>query len=239
MRCIAVDDEPLALRKLCDYVSRVPYLELAGQFSKPVQALAFIHQSGTDLLFLDIQMDLLTGIQLLESLHPRPYVIITTAYPQFALKGFDLAVTDYLLKPYNFERFIKATDRVWRRFTGRNEYNANTASQAGSSDYLFVKSGRLTECIRPSEIIYVEGMSEYLAIHLPGRKIITLLSFAKLEQLLPAGHFVRIHRSFLVPFEKIESIGQHVVRVGQRELPVGEKYRENFLKMISGWQSGG
>lgn len=238
MRCLAIDDEPLALKKLGDYVSRVSYLELKGQFGRPVQALEFIHMHAVDLLFLDIQMDLLTGIQLLESLHPRPFVIITTAYPQFALKGFDLDVSDYLLKPFNFDRFLKATDRVYKRFCERGRSTVRHETTPEPPGCLFVKNGRVTECINPSEILYVEGMSEYLAIHLEGRKVVTLMSFGNLEKQLPAGKFLRIHRSYMVSIEKIESLGSRFVRVMNRNLPIGDKYREALLENIKHLRHG-
>jgi len=233
MRCIAIDDEPLALLKITEYISRVSFLELMGQFGKPIDALEYLHHNKVDLIFLDIQMDLLTGIQLLEILHEKPFIILTTAYGQYALKGYELDVSDYLLKPFNFERFLKAADKVYNHFHERRAVVGNQPPWlAVPGKYLFVKNGNHTEKIDPSDILYVEGMREYLGIHLPGRKILTLLSFQKLEEKLPPGQFIRIHKSYMVPVSKIQSVGPHHVKINQVELPIGEHYRGPLLKLI-------
>jgi two-component system, LytTR family, response regulator len=233
MRCIAIDDEPLALRKVCDYIARIPYLEQAGCFLRPLDAIGFLHQHKVDLIFLDIQMDLLTGIQFLELLDTRPFVIITTAYPQFALKGYDLDVNDYLLKPFTFDRFLKAVERVGKRFCKRDMPVPANEVTLPKESCLFVKSGRVIERIDPCDILFVEGMSEYLAIHLPQRKILTLMSFARLEQRLPPDQFIRIHKSYLVRIDRIGAASRHSVKISELELPVGGKYRENLMKRIT------
>jgi len=234
MRCIVVDDEPLALEKIAGYVSRVPFLTLNGKFGKPLEALGYLHHHEVDLIFLDIQMDLLTGIQLLEILRKKPYIVITTAYDQYALKGFELDVSDYLLKPFNFDRFLKAVEKVYSLYSRRNSMPEDP-KEAGKTeeDILFIKNGYRIEKVDPAEILYVEGMREYLGIHLPGRRILTLLTFQKLEEKLPHGQFIRIHKSYLIAVNKIQSIGTHHVRINNVDLSIGEHYRPAFLKRIN------
>jgi len=233
MRCIAVDDEPLALEKIAGYISVVPFLTLMGKFGKPMEALDYLHHHEVDLIFLDIQMDLLTGIQLLEVLRKKPFVVVTTAYDQYALKGYELDVTDYLLKPFNFERFLKAVDKVYSLYSERKPtFDFRKENDIVCENMLFIKNGYQVEKIDPDEIFFIEGMREYLGIHLQNRKILTLLTFQKLEEKLPPGQFIRIHRSYLVSVSKIQSIRAHSIRIKNVELPIGDHYRPDFLKRI-------
>jgi DNA-binding LytR/AlgR family response regulator len=231
LRCIAIDDEPLAIEKLSGYMARVPFLSNEGCFLNPLEAMAFLHAHEIDLMFLDIQMDELTGIQLLEILKTSPKVIITSAYDQYALKGYELDVSDYLLKPFNFERFMKAVNKVYEscRSTGFPTQKLPDSSQ---SDYIFFKDGSKIERVNIFDILYVEGMKEYLRIHTATSQVLTLMSFKKLEELLPPGKFIRIHKSFLIALDKIQRVENQQVTVAGKQLQIGDTYKSAFYEII-------
>jgi DNA-binding LytR/AlgR family response regulator len=220
--CIAVDDEPLALEKLVSFVGKLPFLKLEASFGRPVDALAYLTAHKTDLLFLDIQMEAMTGLDLLAALPKRPQVILTTAYSEYALKGYEFEVADYLLKPYSFERFAQAVNKAVKRMEVRETEDGLAV------DFIFVK----TECrlvkVLLSEIFYIEGMRDYRCIHTSTGKILTQQTFASFEEQLPKLQFARIHKSYLVSLSKIESIEKHRVKIGKELLPVGESFREAF-----------
>ncbi len=235
IRCTAVDDEPLALKQMEDYISRMPGLALDGAFLNGIEAMYHMQTKGTDLLFLDIQMDHINGIQLLESMRVTPLVILTTAYEKYAIKGFELDVCDYLLKPIAFERFVKACNKAITLLTGRQKIETVTTQgiPVGTEDYIFVKCDYRICRIEIDQILYIEGCRDYLKIHTPERTYITLMSFKKLEAQLPENAFFRIHKSFLVPLGKIDSIGRNTIRISTREIPVGEVYKQGFFKILA------
>lgn len=227
INCVVVDDEPLAVSKLENFIARVPALRFLRSFDNSLDALSWLKENPADLVFLDIQMEGLTGIQLLETADLKSRIIITSAYDQYAIKGFELNVTDYLLKPFSFERFVKAVNKVM-------EYYARP--DAGKTDseeskYLFVKTEYRYERIDIDDILYIEGMKDYLRIVCSGRKIMTLQSFSMIEESLPARKFCRVHKSFMVAIDKIRSVERGVVLVGDRRIPVSSTYRESFYKM--------
>lgn len=233
IRCIAIDDEPLALQKITTYISRVPYLELAGSFGNPMDGLVFVRDHPVDLIFLDIQMDQLTGLQFLEVVEGHPCIIITTAYDQFALKGFEFDVTDYLLKPISFERFLKSINKVHQQLAGISGSQKTETTVNSAINFLFIKDGKRLEKIDVNEILYIEGMREYLRIHIPERALMTLMSFSKLSDFLPPDMFCRIHKSFMVAIGKIRSYDNNHVWIGNAELPIGDNYRLNFFAMLN------
>jgi DNA-binding LytR/AlgR family response regulator len=235
IKCIAIDDEPLALDIIKDYCSRVPYLELIQTFDNAVHSIDFIRANKLDLMFLDIQMDELTGIQLLNVLKNRPFVIFTTAYPNYALQGFDLDVADYLLKPISFERFIKAVDKVYEKmqieFLQKSASSHETTSGI-KDDYFFVKTEFHFEKVLFSEILYIEGMGDYLRIVTPHKRIMSLLNFKKMEDMLPEANFCRVHKSYIVALDKIESIERNRIKIGDMIIPISDTYKKPFFDFL-------
>jgi DNA-binding LytR/AlgR family response regulator len=214
-----VDDNPLAVEKLEGFIRQMPLLNLHGSFSGGIEALAFLKSQPVDLVFLDIQMDQFTGLQFLESLQNRPKIIIVSAYGEYAVQGFEYAVSDYLLKPYSFERFLRAIDKVQHEF-------GNTSRK----EYMFVKTEYRMERIDFADILYIEGQGAYLRIITAGVKIMTLMSFQAMEALLPPDRFMRVHKSYLVALDKIGSIERNIIRIGEERIPVGNSYREKLRK---------
>jgi two-component system, LytTR family, response regulator len=229
INCIAIDDEPLALSKLEGFITKVPELKLIWTFDNAIEAIGWLKENSTDLIFLDIQMEQLTGIQFLETTGTKTCVILTTAYDQYAIKGFDLNVTDYLLKPYSFERFLKSVDKVMEVFV-KKEDPEHSDNQHDS--FIFVKTEYRLERIDLDDILYVEGMKDYLRIICRDKKIMTLQSFARLEETLPAKRFCRVHKSFIVAIDKIKSVERGVIIIADKRIPVSNTYKENFFSKI-------
>lgn len=237
IKCIAVDDEPLALVKMEDYIRKVPFLELKGSFDDPMRALEFLKQNQVDLLFLDIRMDSLTGIQLLEVLSRRPKVILTTAYDSYALKGYELEVSDYLLKPISFDRFLKAVEKVYDELKVSNEPRQISSVSTpqhipAHPEYFFIKTEYRMQKVFFKEILFIEGMKDYLRIHTIKERIMTLMNFTKMEQILPGDNFVRIHKSYIIALDKIESIEKSKVRISTYDIPIGEMYKKAFMEIL-------
>lgn len=224
--CIAVDDEPLALEKIVSFVNRLPFLTMKGTFDNAVDALAYLTENKTDLLFLDIQMEIMTGLDLLAALPEKPQVILTTAYSEYALKGYEFEVTDYLLKPTSFERFAQAVNKAVKRLSEK------PAQQETIPDFIFVKTDYRLVKVMLSDILFIEGMSDYRCIHGTTGKILTQQTFGSFEEQLPSTQFARIHKSYMVALSKIESIEKHRVKIGKELLPVSESYRERFYRII-------
>lgn len=225
--CIIIEDEPLAADKLEGFVKRSPYLELNGKFHSSLEGLKYIKENPIDLVFLDIQMDEMTGIELLESLSQKPHVILTTAYQEYALRGYELHVSDYLLKPFDFTRFLKAVDKVYEDFSLRTQ----ASDKQGNN--LFVKTEYRIEKVPIDSIRYIEGMSDYLRIHTSeGKPIMCLQKFASFEAALPGNNFVRVHKSYLVAIDKINSIERSVIRMGEVHIPIGKTYQDKFFELL-------
>jgi len=222
--CIAIEDEPLAMERLRDFILKVPFLNLLKTFDNGVDAIEFLGLSHVDLMFLDVQMDGLSGIQLLESVHDKPEVIITTAFDKYALKGFELNVSDYLLKPYTFERFMQAVARVHEKL------NSN---QSQNPAFVFIKTEYRLEKIFMDNILFVEGIRDYRKIHTLDKAIMTLDTFGELEKVLPEKLFCRVHKSYIVSMSKIESIERDRIKIGKALIPVSETYKENFYKLVA------
>jgi two-component system LytT family response regulator len=229
INCIAIDDEPLALSKLEGFIAKVPDLRLIRTFDNAIDAVGWIKVNPVDLIFLDIQMEQLTGIQFLEATGPSSSVIITSAYDQYAIKGFELNVTDYLLKPFSFQRFLQAVNKVLEHFSQKHESN-RIASE--NDDYIFVKTEYRLERVDIESILYIEGMKDYLRIVCTDKKIMTLQSFAKLEESLPSKKFCRVHKSFIVAIDKIKSVERGVIIIADQRIPVSNTYKENFYSRI-------
>lgn len=223
--CIIVEDEPLALERTKDYVLKLPFLNLLSTFDNAIDALAFLSSHKVDLIFLDINLGEFSGIQLLETSVLSSQVILTTAYQEYALKGFDLKVTDYLLKPFTFERFIQAVDRVLSRLPAKPSVVAK--------NFIFVKTENRLEKVVLREIIYIEGMRDYRKIHTLTKRIMTLQTFAEFERQIPPNILCRVHKSYMVALDKIDSIEKSTIKIKDRIVPISETYRQRFFSLIN------
>ena len=227
IKCIVIDDEPLAIEKLSIYISKISWLKHEASFSNAIDALNYLKTNDIDLIFLDIQMDEFSGIQFLESLKTFHKVIITSAYTEYAIKGYEFDVTDFLLKPFGFERFITATDRV---------FNQLVDSKTIKRNYLFIKSGYNMERVMIDEILYIEGMLEYLQIVTTRNKLMTLQTFSNIESVLPLSNFMRVHKSFIVAIDKIDMVERNIIKIKDKKIPVGISYKDRFDKLLIGLQ---
>ena len=233
LTCITVDDEPLALDQMADFISRIPYLELKASFKKGIDALYFLKENKTDLIFLDIHMDDISGIQILKTLKNKPFVILTTAYDQYALEGYELEVNDYLLKPISFERFVKAVEKIINLKINANNLSIPIASTVQFPEYIFVRADYRMRKVVLNDILFIEGYKDYLKFHLSQKKpVVSRVSFKKLESILPPKGFIRIHKSFLVSVDKIDSIGRNAIKVGEHTIVIGEAYKDRFFKFL-------
>lgn len=224
IKCIIVEDEPLATKVLADYISQVPFLELGGTFKDAILATEYLRDHSTELIFLDIHLPKLKGLAFLKTLTHPPAVIITTAYHQYAVEGFNLAVTDYLLKPFDFERFLVAVNKVK---TGKVQQKEAVDSD-GSKDYLFLNVQKKKVKVLFSEILYIESQREYIRVVTLKGEAISKMSTHEIEELLPKGLFKRVHRSFIVSLKKIDSYTAEEVEVGGVSIPIGRGYRDNL-----------
>ncbi|WP_247234057.1 LytTR family DNA-binding domain-containing protein [Telluribacter sp. SYSU D00476] len=244
--CIIVEDEPLARSLLEQYIQKIPYLQLVNQFSNALSALDFLHHNSVDIMFSDIQMPEVTGIAMLKILQKKPLIILTTAYSEYALEGYELDVADYLLKPITFERFIKSVEKVTRRLHVAQptvaqplpEVPALSKAAEPQQSFIFVKDGTRLVKVRLDEITYIEGLKDYVAIHTIQKKIVSLQTMKSLESQLPADRFIRIHNSYIVALEAIESIDREKVQIGAVYLPISDTYRKAFREFIERNQIG-
>lgn len=232
LRCLAIDDEPLALELLEDNISQVPYLELAGKCNNALEALKFLQEHSVDLIFLDIQMPGLTGLQFIQSLTVKPMIILVTAYEKFALEGFNLDVIDYLVKPVPFERFIKACNKALELYNLRNKPNG---SKEDEPDYFFVNVEYSLQKIDFADIQWVEGLKDYIKIILKSnsKPVITRMSMKAMEEVLPPSRFIRIHKSYIISISSITSIRKNSVCIGQSEFPVGDNFKDSLNQLTS------
>ena len=227
MRVVAVDDEPLALALLEDNIRQIPSLRLLASCSSAMEALSVLREQEVDLIFLDIQMPGLTGLQFLQSLAERPMIILITAYEKYALEGFNLDVIDYLVKPVSFERFLKACNKAQDFFRLRQN------AFAGEQDYFFVNAEYgLIKIVIP-DILLIEGLKDYLKIHMAdGKPLVIRMSLKSIEEKLPAHKFFRIHKSYIVSLSRITSIRKNSVFLGRQELPLSDHYKDDLLRMV-------
>jgi DNA-binding LytR/AlgR family response regulator len=226
LTCIAIDDEPFALKLIASDIQKVPFLELKGTFSSPMDALVLMQQQPVDLLFLDIQMPVVTGTQFLRTIKNPPMVIFTTAYEQYALEGFELNVVDYLVKPVPFDRFLKAANKAY------DLYKLKTSSAPKEPGFFFVHAEYREIKIFFNEILYVEGLKDYVKIYMEKQQhpLLTRMNLKAIEAKLPQDEFARIHNSFIISLRKISSFQKSQVYIGSKEIPIGEKYAEEFRK---------
>ena len=234
LTCYIIDDEHLAQKILEKYVEKVSFLELKGSFESPLEAVEHMNEDKPDLLFLDINMPDLDGLSFIPMLNPKPMIILTTAYDQYALKAFDLEVKDYLLKPISFERFYKGVLRIYQELNPQHQTEQLEVNlmPKNEQEYAFIKAGTRIQKVAIREILFIEGMKDYLRIHTQKEKIMTLLSFAKLEELLPDNKFARLHKSFMVAIDKIDHIEKNRIRIADQTIPISNTYADNFYKVL-------
>ena len=221
---VIIEDEPLALEKTKDFVLKVPFLQLAATFDNALTGLTYLHNNKVDVLFLDINMDELSGIELLESSKISSQVIITTAYQEYALKGYELQITDYLLKPFTFNRFLQAVNKAQENIVRR--------TSDPHPEFIFVKTENRLEKIMINEIVYIEGMRDYRRIHTIKNKVMTLQNFSEFETLIPSSLVCRVHKSYMVALNKIISIERGRIKISDQLIPISETYKDVFFQMI-------
>ena len=231
-----MDDEELARTLLENYINRLPYLNLVGKCSNPIEALELLQNQSVDLIFLDIQMPEMIGTDFLKSLSHKPMVVFTTAYAEYALEGFELDVVDYLLKPFPFERFLKAVNKASDLSKLKNQGgSASIISSEDSSkekNYILVKSEHKVHRISYNDIQYIQSMREYVAYYTTKGRILSLGSLKKLEVDLPQSQFLRIHKSYIISKAKASTLEGNIVHIGKEKIPIGASYREQVLKML-------
>lgn len=228
IRCIAVDDEPLSLRIIVKYVAQLPRLQLVATCNNAFEAMEILRREPVDLMFLDINMPKLSGISLLKTLDRQPQVIFTTAYPQYAVEGFELEATDYLLKPFSFERFVKAVNRVAERLPIPRE-------QGGAPpEHLLLRADKKLYKINFTDILYLEAFGDYVKVYTREKMLLTKERLGTLEQSLPETLFQRIHRSYIIAIHKIDYVEGNLVKIGGERLPVSQSFKDALMEKLGG-----
>ncbi|WP_020532113.1 LytR/AlgR family response regulator transcription factor [Flexithrix dorotheae] len=242
IKCLIVDDEKLALTLLESYIQKIPQLELVDKCKNPMDAMQVLQEQEIDLMFLDIQMPGLTGIEFLQSLVHKPTVIFTTAYSEYAIEGYQLDVIDYLLKPFSFERFVKAVNKAIENIKLKK---GSISNQTLSSDemvknepaeitHIQIKADHKIYKLKLDDIIYIEGLKEYVSYYTATQRIIALESLKKLEETLPKSRFLRIHKSYIISTEKVKALEGNLLEIGDKKLPIGKTYKEHVVQTIFG-----
>lgn len=227
--CIIVDDEPLAQDVLESHIEKLPNLQLIKKCSNAFEAQQVLSDEHVDMIFLDIQMPGLTGLEFLKTLKDPPAVIFTTAYSEHAVEGFELDATDYLVKPVPFERFFKAVNKAIHYI---NLEGNEASAEAEEDDYIFVKADKKIVKIMLDDILYIEGLKDYVMIYTDEQRIITLQTMKNLEERLPAARFRRVHRSFIISVNKLKSVSGNFVEIKDKQIPLGKHYKDDFMKLI-------
>lgn len=233
IRALIIDDEPLAQNVIKQYAEKIPELTIAATCGEAVCAHKILNEMHIDLLFLDINMPKLSGISFLKTLKNPPLVVFTTAYSEYALEGFELNAVDYLKKPFSFERFFKAYARAEELLSLQKNAEVELNFHEKKDQFFFVKANKKTIKINFSDILFIEGLGDYIKIHEKNTKIVTNLSMKRILELLPSEKFYRIHKSFIVSLEKIESVEGNMVTIHGNKLPIGNSYRQDFSSFIS------
>jgi DNA-binding LytR/AlgR family response regulator len=232
IKCLIIEDEKLAAEKLSGFIEKITVLELVSTFNDGISAINFLKSNTVDLIFLDIEMKDFNGIQFLKALQVKPAVIITSAYEKYAIAGYEFSVVDYLLKPYTLERFLQSVDKAINLKELKEKAKNYELIASQSNEYIFVKSENRIEKIELDDILFIEGMKDYLRIHTKSRKVMTLQSFSGLLQYLPGNNFIRVHNSYLVSINKIENIERNRIKIGDTLIPISDKYKDSFFRSI-------
>ncbi len=244
LSCVILEDEPLARSLMEAYVAKVPHLQLINSFSNSLEALDFLRENKVDILFSDIQMPDITGIALLKILSKKPLVILTTAYSEYAIEGYELEVFDYLLKPISFERFLKSVEKATLRLTTNDTEKAIINVQASQNqevvpNFIFIKDGTKLIKITLDEILYIEGLKDYVSIYTKDKKIVSLQTLKSLEMQLPQNQFIRVHNSYIIAFKAIEVVDKERILIGKNYIPISDTYKKAFKEYLEKNQLGG
>lgn len=223
LNCIIIDDEPLARKGVREYVGDIDFLNLVGEYDTPLKVIDQADLSAVQLIFLDIQMPKLTGLEFLRNLRNPPMVVLTTAYPKYAVEGFELDVLDYLVKPISFQRFLKAAEKARAYYSSR---------QPEGVDHIFVKTGQVLKKIVYDDILFVEALQNYVAIHTKDKKYIAWLTFKSLEDNLPGGRFLKVHKSYIIQLSKVDGIEGNDILIGAQHIPVSRANRDEIMRRI-------
>jgi len=227
VRCIIIDDEPVARKIIREFVEKIPFLTSCGQFEDAINANAFLKQNQVDLIFVDIEMPEISGLEFVKSLRVKPMIVITTAFPEYALEGYELDIIDYLLKPIAFSRFVKAVQKA-------KEYNnlKDMATPSTLLSYLFVRCEKRIEKVELGDILYIESVGNYIHVYLEDRKLTAYLTLKSIESQLPLNEFIKIHQSFLVSFSKINSIEGNHIKINNKLLPISRNYKDIIMNLV-------
>lgn len=231
INCIIIDDEPLARTGLKEYIADIDFLNLAGEFDNPLSATELIGTGEVQLIFLDIQMPKITGLDFFKSLRNPPAVIFTTAYPQYALDGFEVNALDYLVKPISFDRFLKATMKA-KEFYEVRQKNKTIGGATDNSEYFFIKADNKLVKILFDDILFVEALQNYVTIHTTTKKFISYLTFKSVEDYLPASRFIKVHKSFIVAASRIDSIDGNEIRMGEHRIPISRSLKDEVTEKL-------
>lgn len=244
LRCVAVDDEPLALDLVAKFISQTSFLHMEAKFDNAIQALGYLNQNAVDLVFLDIQMPDLSGMELARILDgkasgQKPRIIFTTAYNQFAIEGYKVDALDYLLKPFSYEEFLKASTKAYQFFEKQQKASESNPEHERNPDYIFLKVEYQLVKVMVKDIAYVEAYKDYVKVHLKNKPnpLLSLTSMKSMEEMLPQEDFMRVHRSFIINLNHIDSVSRNVVSIADAHITVSDNYKEPFMHFLSRWMS--
>lgn len=242
IKCIAVDDEPLALDLVAKFIDQTSFLVLEEKFDNAIQALGYLNQNEIDLIFLDIQMPDLSGMELARILdgkksEKKPRIIFTTAYNQFAIEGYKVDALDYLLKPFSYEEFLKAATKAYQYYDSQSNQTNDKKDNQKAQDYIFLKVEYQLVKVLLKEITHIEAYKDYVKVHLKGKPnpLLSLMSMKNMEEILPHENFMRIHRSFIINLDHIDSVSRNIVHIGNHQISVSDNYKDSFLEFINKW----
>ena len=232
IRCLVVDDEPMARDVLRRYIEKVPTLQLAGECNSAIDALVFLQNHHIDLIFLDIRMPELLGTEFVQSLQSPPKIIFTTAFKEYALDGFELDAVDYLLKPVRFERFLRSVNKAFPKKVSENVDGSIDSLRKTGTDFIYLRVDRKLVKIQLADLLYIESARDYVKVITKDKNYITRQTISSIEAMLSGSNFIRIHRSYIISVSKIKSFTNEMVEIGNNELPIGKFYRNNFVKLV-------
>ncbi|MCP3931394.1 MAG: response regulator transcription factor [Bacteroidetes bacterium] len=234
LKCLIVDDERLAQELLERYIQKIPSLEMVASCSTALEAMQYLSQKKIDILFLDIQMPDLTGIEFLRSIKNQPATIFTTAYSEYALEGYELSIVDYLLKPIEFERFFQAVGKAMNSLQKNlpNSMVDSRPNKAIEEDYFFIKTDNKIVRVAFDDVLFIEALQKYIRIYTIDKKVVSLLSLSKMEAVMPAHQFIRIHRSYIINIDKVDNVERNMVNIKEHQLSISKGQREVFMRML-------
>ncbi|WP_373523314.1 LytR/AlgR family response regulator transcription factor [Aquiflexum sp.] len=242
LKCIAVDDEPLALELVSKFIEQTSFLSLEAKFDNAIQALGYLNQNDIDLIFLDIQMPDLSGMELARIIDgknslKKPKIIFSTAYNQFAIEGYKVDALDYLLKPFSYEEFLKASTKAYQFYENQSKQQSDKKENDKPSEYIFLKVEYSLVKVMLKEIAYIEAYKDYVKVHLAGKPnpLLTLTSMKSMEEMLPSEKFMRVHRSYIINLDHIDTVSRNTVNIGGTNISVSENYKDNFMEFLNRW----